>query len=110
MTFHHLAKRVEHLEPDADLQKVARTCLLLTHAAEEPHRLNDDQLLAVRREIGLKLQFAIDQHAAVTQELEDLANSDPNHFDKEQIWVLLRAIKVQSQVLELYLGEPALDI
>ena len=60
--------------------------------------------------MSLRLQAATDQHAAMTQELEDLAQSDPDKFSQEQIWVLIRAIKVQSQILELYLGEPAPDI
>jgi len=51
-----------------------------------------------------------DQHAAMTEELEDLARSDPKKFTPDQIWILIRAIKVQSQVLQLYLGEPALDV
>ena len=46
----------------------------------------------------------------MTQELEELAASDPEKFSPNQIWILVRAIKVQSQVLQLYLGEPALDI
>jgi len=72
--------------------------------------MSDDQLDDASREIELKFQLAIDQHAAMTQELEDLAQSNPAEFEKEQIWVLIRAIKVQSQILSLYLGEPALDI
>ncbi len=42
-------------------------------------------------------------------ELEELAASDPEKFTPDQIWILVRAIKVQGQVLELYLGEPTLD-
>ena len=45
----------------------------------------------------------------MTEELEALANSDPKQFTPEQIWILVRAIKVQSQVLQLYLGQAALD-
>ena len=58
----------------------------------------------------MKLQAATDQHAAMTQELEDLANSDPEKFSRDQIWVLIRAIKVQSQVLQMYVGQPLLDV
>ena len=50
------------------------------------------------------------QHAAMTEELESLAASDPRQFDPEQIWILIRAIKVQSQILQLYVGQPALDV
>ena len=54
--------------------------------------------------------MATDQHAAMTEELECLARSDPQRFSSEQIWILIRAIKVQSQILQLYVGEPALDV
>ena len=55
----------------------------------------------------LQFQAATDQHAAMTQELEDLACSDPREFSPDQIWILVRAIKVQSQVLRLYAGNSA---
>jgi hypothetical protein len=45
----------------------------------------------------------------MTEELESLARSDPRRFAPEQIWVLIRAIKVQSQILQLYVGQPVLD-
>ncbi len=41
----------------------------------------------------------------MTEELEVIANCDPRDFTAEQIWVLIRAIKVQSQVLQLYVGQ-----
>jgi hypothetical protein len=46
----------------------------------------------------------------MTQELEELAASDPEKYTRDQVWVLIRAIKVQSQVLQLYVGEPVLDV
>ncbi len=58
----------------------------------------------------MRLQVATDQHAAVTRELQELARSDPQEFRAQQIWILIRAIKVQSQLLELCLNEPALDV
>jgi hypothetical protein len=56
------------------------------------------------------MQVATDQHEAMTEELEQLGNSDPQKFTQDQIWVLLRAIKVQSQLLEYYVGYPVLDV
>jgi hypothetical protein len=47
---------------------------------------------------------------AMTHELESLAKSDPRKFTPDQIWVLIRAIKVQSQVLRLYVGDPAFEL
>jgi hypothetical protein len=106
-----LAVRLEELQPEADIRDVARLCLLLSNSREDVAELEDDQLLVEAwKEMGLRLQAATDQHAAMTEELELLARSDPRKFSPEQIWVLIRAIKVQSQVLQLYLGEPALDV
>ena len=59
--------------------------------------------------MGLRLQAATDQHAAMTEELESLARSDPQRFTPDQIWILIRAIKVQSQILQLYVGEALLE-
>jgi hypothetical protein len=106
-----LAERIQRLEPAADVREVARTCLLLTNTIPSLDQLESNQALSEAwRELSLKLQLATDQHAAMTEELEQLARSNPEDFSKEQIWILIRAIKVQSQVLQLYLGEPALDI
>jgi len=111
MTCHELANRIQRLQPAAAPADVARLCLLLSNAVPDLERLDcDDTLSQAWAEMGLKLQVATDQHAAMTQELEDLAQSDPKKFSAEQIWVLIRAIKVQSQVLQMYLGGPALDV
>jgi len=110
MTCQQLAQRIQELQPDAGARDVARLCLLLTNLSDDVSKLEDDGLLtATWREASLRLQAATDQHAAMTEELESLARSDPREFTPEQIWVLIRAIKVQGQILQLYLGEPVLD-
>ena len=81
----------------------------MSNMVQNLDELEDESKLAVAwQEVGLRLQAATDQHAAMTEELDRLAQSDPLKFSPEQIWVLIRAIKVQSQVLELYLGEPVM--
>jgi hypothetical protein len=106
-----LANRLEKLQPGAKARDVARLCLLLANSRQDVAELEDDGILAdAWKERGLRLQAATDQHAAMTEELERLARSDPRKFTADQIWVLIRAIKVQSQILQLYLGEPALDV
>lgn len=106
-----LAERIESMRPGAETRDVARLCLLLTNAIDDVHQLQDDIILTEAwKEMGLRLQAATDQHAAMTEELESLARSDPRKFSPDQIWVLIRAIKVQSQILELYVGEAALDV
>ena len=107
-----LAKRIERLRPGADVRDVARLCLLLSNSiAEDIDKLADDSTLATAwKEMDLRLQAATDQYAAMTEELESLAASDPREFHAEQIWILIRAIEVQSQILQLYVGQPVMDV
>lgn len=111
MTCAELAQRIERMQPSATPQDVARLCLLLTNSVDELEGLREPPALgAAWKRTGLQLQAATDQHAAMTAELEALAASDPKSFDQDQIWVLIRAIKVQSQVLQMYVGHPLLDV
>jgi hypothetical protein len=111
MNCQQLASRIQELEPHASTQDVARLCLLLANAQTDLAKLDDaESLRRAWQDTCLKLQFATDQHAAMTQELEELAASDPEKYSRDQVWVLIRAIKVQSQVLQLYVGEPVLDV
>jgi hypothetical protein len=106
-----LAENVQRFQPDATPREVARLCLLLSNAVDEVDALENPECLEETwSEIGLRLQAATDQHAAMTEELEALARSDPRRFTPDQIWILIRAIKVQSQVLRLYVGDPQLAV
>jgi len=111
MNCQELALQIQELQPEATTQDVARLCLLLSNNSQQLKELGDrPKLKSAWQEVGLKLQAATDQHAAMTQELEELANSDPEKFSRDQIWVLIRAIKVQSQVLQMYVGHPLADV
>lgn len=111
MTCRELAERIEQLQPEASPQDVARLCLLLSNSHRDLDPLRDRVALRdAWKSTGMRLQLATDQHAAMTGELEDLAKSDPKSFDQEQVWVLIRAIKVQSQILQMYVGHPVLDV
>lgn len=106
-----LAENIQKLQPQASTQDVARLCLLLANNSDALEGFQEiDKLKSAWNEISMKLQAATDQHAAMTEELEELANSDPEKFSRDQIWVLIRAIKVQSQVLQMYVGQPLLDV
>ncbi len=110
MNCQELASRIEQIQPEADTRDVARLCLLLSNSVGDFTELDDQgALMDAWQETGLKLQAATDQHAAMTEELENLARSDPQKFSPEQIWILIRAIKVQSQVLQLYVGSAVID-
>jgi hypothetical protein len=111
MTCTELAHQIERLQPNAAPQDVARLCLLLTNSMDNLEALRNQQSLhEAWKRTGLKLQVATDQHAAMTEELEALAASDPQSFTRDQIWILIRAIKVQSQVLQMYVGHALLDV
>ena len=111
MTCQQLAEQIQKIQPEASPQDVARLCLLLTNNHNDLESLaNSSNLQDAWQTTGLKLQFATDQHAAMTDELEELASSDPKNFSQDQIWVLIRAIKVQSQILQMYVGHPLLDV
>lgn len=111
MQCHELAALLEKVQPDASPRDVARLCLLLANGSESLDRLADPaRLREAWRDASLKLQAGAEQHEAMTRELESLARSDPQKFSPDQVWVLVRAIKVQSQILEMYLGQPALDV
>lgn len=106
-----LASRIQRLQPQADARDVARLCLLLANHVDDMEQLDDDRcLVRAWREMGVRLQAATDQHAAMTEELERLAEGRPDQFSAEQIRTLIRAIKVQSQVLQLYVGSSRLDV
>jgi hypothetical protein len=111
MSCKELAGQIEKLQPGASPQDVARLCLLLTNTVDDLDGLRDNRALhAAWKQTGLKLQVATDQHAAMTEELENLAASDPKSFTQDQIWILIRAIKVQSQILQMYVGHALLDV
>lgn len=111
MNCSQLANRINELQPGATTKDVARLCLLLSNAVDDIELFdNEEHLSSAWQEMGLRLQAATDQHAAMTDELESLARSDPRKFSPDQIWILIRAIKVQSQVLRLYVGDPSMEI
>ncbi|MDG1808910.1 MAG: hypothetical protein P8I27_13525 [Pirellulaceae bacterium] len=100
-----LATKIQKDHPDASPTYVARQCLMLLNTVGAATDLHDQELYQTTlSDCKLQYQAATDQHAATTQELEDLARSDPSAFNPEQIWILVRAIKVQSQILKLYAG------
>ena len=86
-------------------------CTLICSAVSDRDSLGDDEkFLEIWDEVNWRLQAATDQHAAVTEELEHLSSSDPHDFSPEQIWILVRSIKVQNQLLRLYVGDPSLEM
>ena len=99
------AAKIQRFQPGAGTPDIARMLTLICNVVDDLDALRDDeQFLDAWDESSLRLQAATDQHAAVTEELETLADCDPSEFTVDQIWTLIRSIKVQNQLLTLYVG------
>lgn len=97
--------------PEAEPLEIARLCTLMCSQVDQLCDLEDDHRFeTVLGEVRLRLHAASDQHSAMTEELQELTRSDPRKYSPDQIWVLVRAIKVQSQVLRLYLGDSHVEL
>lgn len=91
--------------PGAPAAEAFRVAMLLCHAAPSLHALDDDELRAkLYSDIQLQISMHEDQHAAIASELDCLASTEPCDFNVNHLWTLIRAIKVQSQLLNFYLG------
>lgn len=109
MTCHDLAKRLSELQPELSQADIARLSLMIFMHYRDPNELADDAvLMSAWKNATFRLEAASDQHAAVAEELDSICNNGPVQFSPDQLWVLLRAVKVQSQILELYTDQPAL--
>ena len=101
-----LAAKIQRFYPEAETLEVARMCALICSTLSDPDTLRDDRhFLDIWDQTNLRLQAVADQHAAITEELTELAELDPCDFSAEHIWVLIRSIKVQNQLLRLYVGQ-----
>lgn len=100
-TAQNLLGQVAQLNPELDDAQLFRACHLLSVHLPDGD-VQDAQLIEQWREISMRLQAASDQQAAVTEELESLATTDPKQFTPDQVWVLVKAIKVLSQLLSFY--------
>ena len=109
MTCDELAARIGAARPQMAPSDVARLCLLILSQCDDPSELSDPAVL-VRywNAASYRLEAATDQHAAVAEELEALCRQSPQQVGAEHVATLLRAVKVQSQVLDLYTEQPAL--
>jgi len=109
MTCHELASRLLELQPSLAPVDVARLALLILSQTDDLDALGDEAtLVALWKNASFRLEAASDQHAAVADELEAVCGDGPVKFSPDQLWVLLRAVKVQSQILALYTDTPAL--
>jgi hypothetical protein len=107
MNCQELAGKLAELQPQASPADIARLCLLILNSAKDPSVLRDEEsAIAAWRTACFRLEAAADQYAAMSSELGELCQDGPVRFSPDQIWTLLRAVKVQNQLLELYTEAP----
>jgi hypothetical protein len=99
-----IAEQLESLFPMESSSSIARMILLMHNHARESFDWSDSGALLEHWQVTrAMMEAAADQHAAMTEELEGMCSEEtPVRFHPDQIWMLLRSIKVQSQMLELY--------
>lgn len=101
-----LIERLQTYLPSVSPREVACIAMLICDRDPELQCINDpaDFRDMVDATI-LRIRAADDQHAAVASELDQLASTEPCEFDPQHLWLLIRAIKVQSQLVDMYTGE-----
>lgn len=100
-----LIERLAQLRPDCEPAELLRIGLLLALRHPQLDALEDEaELQRQCDDIAIQLSATADQHSAVADELDGLAAESPCDFSPDHLWTLVRAIKVQSQILNLYLG------
>ena len=99
---HDLVERLGRLDPSLSLPDVFRVGYLLTMHADASRLHDEEYIKQVWIELTLRLQAAADQQAGVSEELDAMASTDPQKFDPQQVWTLIKAVKVLSQTLEFY--------
>ncbi|MEQ1826439.1 MAG: hypothetical protein ABL921_10865 [Pirellula sp.] len=105
MLLNQLVDKLHQQLPSANERRIA--CLAMLMCDREPQLtfLNSNaRFSSLLEEIQIKMQSIDDQHAAVATELDDLASTQPCEFEPKHVWTLIRAIKVQSQFVDLLTG------
>jgi hypothetical protein len=100
-----LVGAVAELRPDQPATEHLRIALLLsTQQPDLAASLEACELERLCTDVAIQLSAASDQHAAVAGELDSLALTTPCEFTADHLWSLIRALKVQGRILDLYLG------
>ncbi|SMP74881.1 hypothetical protein SAMN06265222_11862 [Neorhodopirellula lusitana] len=109
MKCHELAEQLAQDRPDLSPVEIARLCLILLNGENEPARLQDPKTRdQAWQSACFRFELATDQHAAVAEEVDQMFGDSPVAFSPDQLWTLTRAVKVQSQMLELFTEQVSL--
>ena len=105
MQIYELIDRLACFCGHRDESELLRMAFLISLRVDSISQLDDAALEAHCEAVALDLQVATEQHAAVSEELDQLADTSPCEFSPDHVWTLVRAIKAQSRFLQMYLGK-----
>ncbi len=107
MQLNQFVSRIASITGLEDSVDVLRLCFLVANQVGDLNSLRentDESLESCCRRVILQLQMAIDQNQAVSEELDLIADTEACEFTPDHVWTLVRAIKTQSSLLQLYQG------
>ena len=105
MRLSQLIERLHEQLPRACDRQIACFAMLLCDRDPKLKCLaNNADFKSLLNAIQLRLHSIDDQHAAVANELEQLALTQPCEFEPKHVWTLIRAVKVQSQFVDMLTG------
>ncbi len=102
MNLLELISLTQSLRPDASDEQVVRWVLMML-VSQSP--TTEECLSESLTFVEQSNRLMSDQASAVAEELDDLASTQPSEFNPSHIWTLLKAIRVQKQMLDLYESE-----
>lgn len=89
----------QSLRPKASDEQVVRWVLMML-VSQSP--ITEESLAESLTFVEQSNRLMSDQASAVAEELDSLASTQPSEFCPSHIWTLLKAIRVQKQILDLY--------
>lgn len=98
MQLSEIVREVEQSLGSEDSGQVLAVVLLLLQS--EAFQADKSPACHIRQAV-LRFSSMAEQYAAVTKELDSLADTEPCEFDPQHIWTLIRAVKVQSKFVDL---------
>jgi hypothetical protein len=99
MTISQFVERVEEILPHQPSWRILAIAQVLW-ASWEKGTISEIDKQSVTQAM-IRLRSMDEQHAAVAQELDRLASTTPQEFEPSHVWTLIRAIKIQSQIIDL---------
>ena len=108
MQTNELVDRIARHRPDLEPADLLRLALLVVVGDDNGggggdwHRGEDESLRQACDQASFRLDAIVDQYEAVGAEVHAVCSAGPMQFSPDQLWTLLRAVKVQSQMIDLF--------